>query len=44
MNNSDLILHLFEQLIQEKEKNIMLEHKQKQLEQITDEKMIKTDM
>ena len=44
MNNSDLILHLFEELMQEKEKNIILEQKQKQLEQIVDEKTIKTTM
>lgn len=41
MSNSELILHLVEQLIAEKEKNIRLEQ-EKQQQHLQDENIVKT--
>jgi len=42
LNNSDLILHLVEQLIAEREKNIILQQEQKQ--QMQNDSQVKTNM
>ena len=42
LNNSDLILHLVEQLIVEREKNIILQYEQKQ--QMQNDSQVKTNM
>lgn len=43
VNNSDLILHLVEKLIAEREKNILLEQQQKQ-QQMQKDNNVKTKM
>lgn len=44
MSNSDLILHLVEQLIVEKEKNIRLEYEKKYQQQMQMNNSAKTNM
>jgi len=44
LNNSDLILHLIEQLMAEREKNIRLQQEQERQQQMPKDIKIKVDM